>query len=128
MAGDLLRLYRADVPPWWRTLDVIDHTEERIHRLIRQRNAEAAPPRLVARRKDERTLVVEYTSSRRMCRFAKGIILGIAKSYREPVELAEPSCMLRGDDRCEIVVTGRPEVGEQTRGAESLAVAGRRGR
>ena len=45
-------------------------------------------------------LVMGYRSSRKLCAFAEGLLLGAADHYGERLTIEQPSCMLRGDDRC----------------------------
>jgi len=45
-------------------------------------------------------VVITYTSPRKMCAVAKGIIRGVAAHYQEQVTVDEPQCMLRGDAAC----------------------------
>lgn len=101
---DLMRLYAALVDPSWRTLDVIEHTEAVIHRVVRLRDAGAKPPELIVRRHAPDHLVVTYQSVRRMCGVARGIVRGISTHYSEPVDIVEARCMLDGASACEIEV------------------------
>ncbi|HYJ78958.1 MAG TPA: heme NO-binding domain-containing protein, partial [Longimicrobiaceae bacterium] len=48
LAPALLRVYEPLVDPAWRTLEVIEHTEEAIHTVVRARMEGAAPPALVS--------------------------------------------------------------------------------
>jgi len=47
-------------------------------------------------------LTIGYRSSRQLCALAEGFIYGTATHYGERVEVVQPHCLLRGDDRCEI--------------------------
>ena len=49
-------------------------------------------------------VVMGYTSRRRLCAFAEGLIEGAAAYYAEPVRIEQPTCMLVGDDACSLVV------------------------
>ena len=49
------------------------------------------------------TLVVGYRSARKLCDLAEGFIEGAAAHFGERVTIAQPHCMHRGDQRCEIV-------------------------
>jgi Haem-NO-binding len=51
------------------------------------------------------SLGIGYQSARKMCAFAEGLILGAAAHYGETVRIAQPECMVRGDDRCLLVCT-----------------------
>jgi len=101
---DLLRMSRYWVKPHWRTLELIEHTEETIHETLRQEGSQTNPPRLRTRRTGPHEVVVSYDSPRRMCSLAKGIIAGLAKHYGESVTIAEPSCMLKGAASCELII------------------------
>ena len=50
------------------------------------------------------SLLLGYTSNRRLCSFAQGLIEGTAKHYGEHVTLEHLKCMTRGDDKCLIKV------------------------
>jgi predicted hydrocarbon binding protein len=94
----------------WRTLDVIEHTEETIHRVIRLREPSAAPPRLRVERTRPDQAILRYDSPRRLCAVARGIMRGVARHFDEPIALDERTCMHRGDAECEIVISLQPRV------------------
>lgn len=100
LAGGLLRVYHPLVPGAWRTLDVIQHAEEHIHTAVRLRDSSAGPPYLTASRRSPTSVEVIYTSPRRLCALATGIVHGMATHYGEVVRVEQPECMLRGDARC----------------------------
>jgi predicted hydrocarbon binding protein len=101
---DLLQFYGSQGDASWRTLDVIENTEETIHKLVRRRNPGARPPELRCERTSPSEVVVRYTSSRRMCGLAKGICRGLAAHFKERVEISEATCMLAGAPECRISV------------------------
>ena len=107
LAPALLSMYGALLDRSWRTLDIVEHTEDTIHRVVRMRNPGAVPPFLQTRRSAADEVVVRYASPRRMCQLAEGIVRGIAAHYGEEVTIAQPLCMHRGDEHCEIVVRRR---------------------
>jgi Haem-NO-binding len=45
-------------------------------------------------------LVMGYTSPRKLCAFAEGLLHGAADHYSERLTIEQPQCMNRGDDRC----------------------------
>jgi len=53
---------------------------------------------------DGDALVMGYRSHRRLCSFAEGLITGAADFYAEDVSIDQPTCMLRGDPACSLVV------------------------
>jgi predicted hydrocarbon binding protein len=100
VAPHLLAMYRHLLAPTWRTLDVLLHVEETAHRAVRLEQHGAAPPYLAARRIDEQAIEISYTSARRLCFIAKGIIRGLSHHFREKVSISESECMHRGAERC----------------------------
>ena len=102
---DLISLAQSVVQPEWKTLDLIANTEGAIHEVIRHAGTHSNPPYLRCRRLNEREVLVNYSSPRKLCPLARGIVKGVANHYGETVTLAEPTCMLRGDAACQIVVT-----------------------
>lgn len=98
----LFSMYRAVIAPAWRTLDLVENTESVIHKVVRTRGG--TPPVLAVQRIDATHLVVTYGSKRKLCALARGIILGIAKHYREAVAITEPACMLAGAKTCRLQV------------------------
>jgi hypothetical protein len=83
MVPDLLMVYRKYIQPGWKTLDLIEHTEDTMHAAARKDNEQTAPPYLTVTRISEKELVVDYHSKRKMSRLAIGIIKGIAKYFHE---------------------------------------------
>ena len=100
IAPELLRMYQAQVNPAWRTLDVVEKTEGVVHRAVRLKVPGAQPPRLVTTRTSPTEVVLEYTSTRKMCPVAIGIIKGVGRHYKEDIKVIESECMLKGAPRC----------------------------
>jgi hypothetical protein len=78
--------------------------EERIHDLVRATIPDAAPPRLHVTPLGRHDVVVTYTSERRLCRLAEGLVDGVADYYGENARIEHPQCMLRGDLACALFV------------------------
>lgn len=104
IAPGLLKMHAHSIRPDWRTLDVIEHTERAIHQVIRQGDSYALPPEISVGRISSRELLLGYRSGRKLCPFAKGIILGIAHHYAEDVVIDETTCMLDGADCCRMKI------------------------
>jgi predicted hydrocarbon binding protein len=102
MAPELMRMYGSLLQRSWTTLDVVEHTEDTVHRVLRARNQMTRPPELKAERVSPHEVVVVYASPRRLCGFAKGIVRGLARHFGEAVTIDEPTCMLRGDAECRL--------------------------
>jgi len=107
IAPDLMAMYKSLIKPDWKTLDVIEHTEGVIHTAVRLRNPGAAPPQLQIKRTGPNQLEIIYSSPRRMCAVGRGIIRGLAASFRDNVQVTEPACMTRGDKACRMLVQAR---------------------
>lgn len=124
LAPHLLKVAGTAVDPGWTLLDLIEQTEGIIHALVRAKNPGATPPVLETIRHDSRELHLVYTSARRLCRLARGLIRGMADHYGEAVEIEETSCMLRGDPFCTFVIrTAGEDTGEHgVRQAETVVL------
>jgi tRNA A-37 threonylcarbamoyl transferase component Bud32 len=116
LAPHLVRVAGTHINPSWRTLDLIENTESIIHAMIRSANPGAAPPVLETVRQSPNELHLVYSSARRLCPLALGLMRGMAKHYGEEVSIEEPSCMLRGDPFCSFVVQSQ---GHETYAARS---------
>jgi Haem-NO-binding len=104
IAPDLLRMYQSLLKPEWKTLELLLHTEEMIHRVVRIKNPGAEPPKLQFEQAGPNQLKFYYNSPRRMAAVAKGIIKGIAKHYRETVLVREHK---KPDGSSEMLITVR---------------------
>ncbi len=104
MVPDLVDMYGALIEPEWNTLDLIEHTEETIHKVVRVKNPGAKPPELKTSRPSPNEVVINYSSPRKMCAVARGIAKGFAKYYNEQIDITETSCMLSGSPNCTISV------------------------
>jgi len=102
IAPTLMDMYWALINPGWKTLDVLEHTEATIHRVVRAQIAGAQPPVLACQRISQRELIMTYTSQRKMCGMAKGTAIGVSMRYGERLTIEESSCMRHGADRCMI--------------------------
>jgi len=86
---DLVSMYQSLIKPHWKTVDLLLHTEEMIHRVVRIQNPGAAPPKLQFEQLGSNELKFHYNSPRRMAAVAKGIIKGVAKHYGQTVLIRE---------------------------------------
>jgi hypothetical protein len=100
IAPTLMMVYKSLLDPGWKTLDLIEHTEESIHTVLRARDDAAEPPHLSVRRDGPRVAVLTYRSHRRLCAVAKGIAHGVAAHYGERLSITEEACMAGGAPAC----------------------------
>jgi serine/threonine protein kinase len=105
VAPELIRLFGKLIEPQWKTLDLIENTEELIHTAVRVGNPGAKPPVLHCIRSTPDELQIVYSSDRQLCSVAKGIVKGVARHYGETVHITDDACMLRGDPFCALQVT-----------------------
>ncbi len=100
----LMRIYQPLMRPEWRTLDVIERTEGSVHTVVRRQDPSATPPYLLATRIAPGEVHIEYASARHLCSVAIGIMRGLATHFGESVAIDQPTCMLRGDPKCHLIV------------------------
>lgn len=106
---DLTKIYNALLDPNWKTLDVLENTNEHINRvrksmIKRGGNADMTHPEFKCSRPSPEELIMIYSSPRKMCALAKGLARGFAKHYNEHIQITETSCMLKGSPACTISV------------------------
>lgn len=104
IAPDLIGMFGSLLNTSWRTVDVIDHTEETIHKVVRTGHPGAQPPELKTLRSGPDEVTVVYSSKRKLCAIAKGICNGLARHFGEEISINETSCMLQGAESCQITV------------------------
>lgn len=103
IAPALLSMYHSLIDSNWKTLDIIENTENSIHTVVRVKNPGAAPPKLQATRTGPDEVKLVYTSARKMCAVARGIAKGLARHFNEEISITETTCMNRGASKCEII-------------------------
>jgi predicted Ser/Thr protein kinase len=104
IAPELIGLYGTLIESNWKTLDLIENTERLIHTAVRVGNPGAMPPVLHCIRSTRDEIQIMYSSKRRLCSIAKGIIKGVARHYGEAVNITDDACMQRGDPYCALHV------------------------
>jgi hypothetical protein len=102
---DLLKVYGGFVNRRWTALDLLANTESVIHRAVRLRDPRATPPALRIARLTPSAVIITYTSPRRLCALAKGLIRGVGRHYEEELAIEETSCMHAGAGACTLVAT-----------------------
>jgi hypothetical protein len=100
LVSSYVALYGGLLRPEWRTLDVIEHTEETIHRVVRRRQPGALPPRLRTVRVGPKMVILTYDSPRQLCAVARGIARGLAARFGETLIIQDIECMHRNDPAC----------------------------
>jgi serine/threonine protein kinase len=87
-------------------------------------NPGAQPPILDVVRTSDDELRIIYTSDRKLCRLAKGILVGIARHFGESISVTDEACMHNGDPFCALHVTRIPTLRETAVvvGAETVIV------
>jgi len=105
IAPHLLAMYPSLVKAEWKTLDVVEHTEDVIHAVVRSQHPDADPPYLRVHRTGDAEIVIFYDSPRKLCFIAKGIVKGLADHFGETVGVVERRCMLTGAPDCTLVLS-----------------------
>lgn len=99
LVPDLMYMYQKLLQPEWTTLDMLEHTENTMHRQVRSEHTENAPPVLNVTRVGPDELFIDYVSKRRMGALAVGIVRGVAAYYDEAdVIKIEPTTSENGEE------------------------------
>lgn len=83
----LLKTYQGYIKEHWDCFDLIEHVENTMHKVVRQTDKEAAPPKLDIVRDSDRSIIINYTSKRKMMPLGIGIIKAIAEHYGQKVSM-----------------------------------------
>jgi hypothetical protein len=100
----LAKAYPAFFTPHTELRSFLETLNDIIHPEVRKLYPGADVPTFGFSYGSDGTITMQYRSKRRMCAFAEGLIEGAAAHYGQGVNLDQPTCMLRGDDRCTIEV------------------------
>lgn len=85
--------------------ELLKSIETVIHTEVRKLYDDAYLPQIRWEEPDVRTLVLIYSSKRKLCWLAEGLVLGVGDFYREPLIVAQEICVHRGDTECRLIVT-----------------------
>jgi hypothetical protein len=107
IAPQLLKTYRFLVKNEWTLLDVLANVEQVMHAAVRRRTPLSEPPRLAIERPSKSEVLIVYSSPRKLCEFARGLVEGLAQFFDETVHISELSCMHERATACRILVTKR---------------------
>jgi len=87
----------SEVRPFLLTLNDIIHPE------VRKLYPGASVPDFDFQKTDDGGLRIGYSSAKKLCSLAEGLIEGAAAHYHQPATLSQERCMNRGDSQCVIV-------------------------
>jgi predicted hydrocarbon binding protein len=104
ISDDLLAMYPTLIKPEWKALEFLENVEQTIHTVVRARNPGAKPAQITCSRLGPNEVVVTYSSPRRMCPVAKGIISGLGRYYKQRLATTEVACMHKGATACKLNV------------------------
>jgi tRNA A-37 threonylcarbamoyl transferase component Bud32/predicted hydrocarbon binding protein len=120
VAPHLIRVAGPLVDPSWRTLDVVEHADALIRSMVHHQQVYSDPPTHEIVRVSPSEIHLVYSSRRKMCAVAAGIVRGVAKHFGELLSVEESACMRRGSPFCSFVLRcldrdarpGSPPAGE----------------
>lgn len=103
----LIKFFNRRYPQFFESKNLTDFLlsiESIIHVEIKKISPGCAPPNIKAKVIDDETLVVYYSSSRKLCSLAIGLIKGSSKIFGEKIDIEHGICMHDGNDHCELIV------------------------
>jgi predicted hydrocarbon binding protein len=75
-----------------------------IHVEVKRLHPKAYLPTFEYETLDDNTLIMYYSSKRKLCHVSIGLIFGAADQFNEKVSIEHPECMHHGASRCKLVV------------------------
>lgn len=100
---EFVRMYEFFFKPHTSARELLLKMDE-VHAVSTQTIFGAKPPRFQCEKLSDGSLVVKYSSQRKMCSFLRGLIEGVARHYKERVKITERTCMKQGAPRCELAI------------------------
>jgi hypothetical protein len=76
-----------------------------IHPEVRKLYPGAIVPEFSFDMSDSRAVGMDYSSPRKLCALAEGLLLGAGDHFGETVTIEQPTCMHRGDPTCHLEIT-----------------------
>ncbi|QKG52742.1 heme NO-binding domain-containing protein [Hymenobacter sp. BRD67] len=108
LVPDLMYMYQKYVNPDWRTLEMLENTEQHMHGQVRREHPENSPPVLQVKRIAKNELLINYVSPRRMGGLAVGIVRGLATYYDEADTIDVMPTTSENGERVQIHVRRNP--------------------
>ncbi len=99
------RHYPDFFSPYQSTVPFVLTLNEIIHPEVRKLYPGAEVPVFDFSTPSEDILVMGYSSERKLCAFAEGLLLGAGDVYGQKVTIEQPTCMNRGDERCRLEIS-----------------------
>lgn len=96
----LISRYPMFVQPGMAAKDFLKTVHDTIHVEVRKLHPDAALPTFEYEDPGPDRLVMKYTSSRKACDLAVGLIEGVAESFGQTITLNHVRCTKRGDEHC----------------------------
>lgn len=84
--------------------DFLDSIEKVVHKEVRKLYTSTSLPTIDCSIESESELIMNYSSERKLCYLAEGLISGAADYFGDTIELQHSACMHHGAKRCELVV------------------------
>ena len=103
-APELIGLAGGMIHPDWRSFELLSNVEHLIHRTISLRSPQTQPANIQAFALQENTMQVVYSSRRRLCPFALGLLEGVGAIFEESLEVREVTCTKKGDAFCTFTI------------------------
>ena len=85
--------------------DFLKSVDSTIHVEVRKLYKDSETPKFTYRDPAPNKLIMEYTSKRKLCNFAEGLIEGVSEHYKIPIQCKQLQCTLNGNKVCEFDLT-----------------------
>ena len=98
--GYLLNKGPIEVKDYKTTQELLIELEDVIHQDVKRIHPDAYTPFFVYTAKTDNEGTLTYSSKRKMCMVAEGLVAGAAKHFGQTAELNHTNCMHDGADKC----------------------------
>ena len=87
MGPQLIQLFSFTIDPKWKALEIIENTEEYIHKALKTADPNVDTPKLAVTRVSGNEIKLEYNSPRKMIALGIGIVKAIGEAFEEPLTI-----------------------------------------
>lgn len=105
MFGQLARRYPVFVDSCDDFFSFLESIDSVIHLEVRKLMTETQLPNIKCTRIGDSQLLMDYSSPRKLCLLAEGLIYGAADHYCNRIKIEHPVCMHKGADHCDLQVS-----------------------
>lgn len=82
------------------SIEFLSSINDMHHLEVHKLYPDATPPDFKIEQINEKIMILKYSSERKLCDLAKGLIIGVGHHYNESINILKQQCMSENDSEC----------------------------